>query len=255
MWYKKIIEKKGREKIVMVTAYDYQTAKILDECNIDLILVGDSLGMVFQGHKDTKSVRLEHMIYHTECVARGVKNTPVLSDMPVNTHNTVDEAIRNAEKLIEAGAAGVLIEGYKPHIVREVVSVGIPVISHLGILPQTEDIIKVKGKTPEERKMLIDNALDMEEAGIFALALELVVEDVAREITNKLRVPTIGVGAGRYCDGQVLVINDLLGYDYDFSPKFLKRYADLRSVIKKAVIKFRDEVRRGLYPSEEYVYK
>ena len=255
MWYKRIIDKKGREKIVMVTAYDYQTAKILDECGIDLILVGDSLGMVFQGHKDTKNVRLEHMIYHTECVARGVKNTPVLSDMPVNTHNTVDEAIKNAEKLIEAGAAGVLIEGYKPHVVREVVSVGIPVMSHLGILPQTEDVMRVKGRTPEERKILVSNAMEMEETGIFALALELVVEDVAREITDKLKIPTIGVGAGRYCDGQVLVINDLLGYDYDFSPKFLKRYADLRAVIKDAVIKFRDEVRRGLYPSEEYIYR
>jgi len=247
--------KKGREKIVMVTAYDYQTAKILDTCGIDLILVGDSLGMVIQGHKDTKKVTIDHMVYHTECVSRGARNNPILSDMPVNTHDTVDKAIINAEKLIDAGAKGVLIEGYNPEVVKEVTSIGIPVMGHLGIFPQTETKMRVKGRTKKERINLIKSALGLEEAGIFALALELVVEEVGKEITEKLDIPTIGVGAGRYCDGQVLVINDLLGYDYEFSARFVKRYTDLRTIIIEAVTKFRDEVKKGIYPGEEHVYR
>ena len=250
----KIRQKKGKEKIVMLTAYDYQTAKILDEVGIDLILVGDSLGMVVQGHKDTKSVTMADMIYHTKAVARGAKKTPIIGDMPINTYNTPEQALANAKKFIEAGAHSVKIEGNKPEVVKALLNAGIPVQGHLGMLPQTADAYKVRGKTPEEAEQIFKDALELDKLGVFSIVLECVPESLAKRITEAVKAPTIGIGAGKYCDGQVLVINDMLGMDLSFKPKFVKRYAELYTVIKNAVAKFVEEVSNGVYPDEEHAY-
>lgn len=250
----KIRQKKGKEKIVMLTAYDYQTAKILDEVGIDLILVGDSLGMVVQGYSDTKSVTMADMIYHTKAVARGAKKTPIIGDMPINTYNTPEQALANAKKFIEAGAHSVKIEGNKPEVVKALLNAGIPVQGHLGMLPQTADAYKVRGKTPEEAEQIFKDALELDKLGVFSIVLECVPESLAKRITEAVKAPTIGIGAGKYCDGQVLVINDMLGMDLSFKPKFVKRYAELYTVIKNAVAKFVEEVSNGVYPDEEHAY-
>ncbi|MEM3725743.1 MAG: 3-methyl-2-oxobutanoate hydroxymethyltransferase [Candidatus Bathyarchaeia archaeon] len=250
----RIRQKKGKEKIVMLTAYDYQTAKILDEVGIDLILVGDSLGMVVQGYSDTKSVTMADMIYHTKAVARGAKKTPIIGDMPINTYNTPEEALTNAKKFIEAGAHAVKIEGNKPEVVKALLNSGIPVQGHLGMLPQTADTYKVKGKTPEEAEQIFRDALELDRLGVFSIVLECIPESLAKRITEAVKAPTIGIGAGKYCDGQVLVINDMLGMDLSFKPKFVKRYAELYTVIKNAVAKFAEEVSKGVYPADEHTY-
>jgi 3-methyl-2-oxobutanoate hydroxymethyltransferase len=250
----KIRRKKGKEKIVMLTAYDYQTAKILDEVGIDLILVGDSLGMVVQGYSDTKSVTMADMIYHTKAVARGAKKTPIIGDMPINTYNKPEQALANAKKFIEAGAHGVKIEGNKPEVIKALLNAGIPVQGHLGMLPQTADAYKVRGKTPEEAEQIFRDALELDKLGVFSIVLECIPESLAKRITEAVKAPTIGIGAGKYCDGQVLVINDMLGMDLSFKPKFVKRYAELYTVIKNAVAKFVEEVSNGAYPADEHTY-
>lgn len=250
----RIRQKKGKEKIIMLTAYDYQMSKILDEVGIDLILVGDSLGMVFQGHGDTKSVTLDDMLYHTKAVARGAKRTPIIGDMPINTYNTPEEAVENARKFIEAGAHGVKIEGNKPEIIKALLDAGIPVQGHVGMLPQTSEVYKVKGKKPEEAEQIFKDATELDRLGVFSIVIECVPEQLAKRITETVKTPTIGIGAGRYCDGQVLVINDMLGMDLAFKPKFVKRYAELYTVIKNAVLKFVEEVSTGVYPNEEHTY-
>jgi 3-methyl-2-oxobutanoate hydroxymethyltransferase len=249
-----IKQKKGKEKIIILTAYDYQTAKILDEMKIDLILVGDSLGTVFQGHSDTKSVTMEDMIYHTQAVARGVKNTPIIGDMPINSYNTAEDSLKNARRFLEAGAHGVKIEGNKPEVVKTLVRAKIPVMGHVGMLPQTAETYKVKGKTPEEAEKILQDAIQLDACKVFSIVLECIPESLAERITSHVRAPTIGIGAGKNCGGQVLVINDMLGLDKDFKAKFVKRYADLNAVIKDAVAKFRDEVLTGTYPDEEHTY-
>lgn len=246
--------KKGKEKIVMLTAYDYQTAKILDAVGIDIILVGDSLGMVFQGCKDTKSVTMEAMIYHTRAVARGAQNTPVIGDMPIHSYDTVEDALENARRFIKAGADGVKIEGNKPEIIKALIDEGIPVMGHVGLLPQTAEAYKVRGKTVEEAGKIFRDALEVDECGVFSIVLECIPESLAKRITENVKAPTIGIGAGKHCDGQVLVINDMLGFDDGFAPKYLKKYADLNEIIKNAVKRFRKEVRSGVYPDEEHTY-
>ncbi|MGQ9539234.1 MAG: 3-methyl-2-oxobutanoate hydroxymethyltransferase [Candidatus Bathycorpusculaceae bacterium] len=250
----KIRQKKGKEKIVMLTAYDYQVAKILDEVGIDLILVGDSLGMVFQGHSDTKSVTIDDMIYHTKAVARGVKRTPIIGDMPINSYNTPEEALANARRFIEAGAHGVKIEGNRPEIVKTLIAGGIPVMGHVGMLPQVADFYRVKGKKPEEAEQIFKDALELDMIGAFSIVIECVPESLAKKITESVKAPTIGIGAGKYCDGQVLVINDMLGMDLSFKPKFVKQYAELYTIIKNAVANFVKEVLTGKYPDEEHTY-
>ena len=250
----RIRQKKGKEKIVMLTAYDYQTAKILDEVGIDLILVGDSLGMVVQGYSDTKSVTMADMIYHTKAVARGAKKTPIIGDMPINTYNTPEQALANAKKFIEAGAHGVKIEGNKPEVVKALLNAGIPVQGHVGMLPQMADAYRVKGKKPEEAEQIFRDALELDRLGVFSIVLECIPESLAKRITEAVKAPTIGIGAGKYCDGQVLVINDMLGMDLSFKPKFVKRYAELYAVIKDAVAKFVEEVSNGVYPDDEHTY-
>lgn len=250
----KIRQRKGKEKIIMLTAYDYQMAKILDEVGIDLILVGDSLGMVVQGYADTKNVTMADMIYHTKAVARGAKKTPIIGDMPINSCNTPEDALKNAKKFIKAGAHGVKIEGNKPEVVKALINAGIPVQGHVGMLPQMADAYRVKGKKPEEAEQIFNDALELDELGVFSIVVECVPESLAKRITESVSVPTIGIGAGKYCDGQVLVINDMLGMDLSFKPKFVKRYAELQTIIKKAVSKFIEEVSTGTYPDKEHTY-
>ncbi len=241
-------------KIVMLTAYDYQTAKILDEIGIDLILVGDSLGMVVLGYKDTKSVTMEDMIHHTKAVAKGAINTPIIGDMPINSYNTVEDAVRNAKQLLEAGARGVKIEGNRPAIVDALMDEGIPVMGHLGLLPQSAERYQLKGKETAEAEKILADAVDLDKKGVMAIVLECIPKNLAKKITDAVKAPTIGIGAGIHCDGQVLVINDLLGIDEGFSPKYLKRYASLGKVIRNAVATFKEEVQNGTYPDEAHTY-
>lgn len=249
-----IRSKKGKEKIVMLTAYDYQMAKLLDEVGIDLILVGDSLGMVFQGMPNTKKVKMREMIYHTRAVARGTKKTPIIGDLPINTYRNPKEAIENAKKFLEVGAKGVKIEGNLPEVVKGLIEAKIPVMGHLGLLPQTAKKYGVRGKTEEEAEKILKDAKELESSGVFSLVLECIPENLAKKITQSLKIPTIGIGAGKYCDGQVLVINDLLGMDENFKPKFVKRYLNLSQLIKGAVAEFREEVKQGIFPGPEHTF-
>lgn len=250
----RILEKKNREKIVMLTAYDYQMAKILDQMSIDLILVGDSLGMVVQGHRNTKSVTMNNMIYHTLAVAKGVKNTPIIGDLPINSCNTIEDCLRNAKSFLASGANGVKIEGNKPKIVQNLVNAGIPVMGHVGMLPQTTEAYRVKGKTCQEAEKILHDSIELDACGVFSIVLECIPESLAKEITGQVKAPTIGIGAGKYCDGQVLVINDMLGLDDGFTPKFVKRYANLNVKVKSAISNFKEEVLRGKYPNKEHTY-
>ncbi|MCD6445844.1 3-methyl-2-oxobutanoate hydroxymethyltransferase [Candidatus Bathyarchaeota archaeon] len=249
-----IRRKKGEEKIVMLTAYDYQMAKILDETRIDLILVGDSLGMVVKGEKNTKNVAMEEMIYHTKAVARGAKKTPIIGDMPIKSCDTVEKALKNARKFLDAGAQGVKVEGNRPNVVKALINAGIPVMGHVGMLPQFSETYRVKGKKPEEAERIFNDALNLDKLGVFSIVIECVPESLGKRITESVKAPTIGIGAGKHCDGQVLVINDLLGMDESFKPKFVKRYANLNKIIKEAVNKFIEDVLTGKYPDEEHTY-
>jgi len=246
------LKKKG--KIVMLTAYDYQMAKILDETGIDLILVGDSLGMVVLGYQNTKSVTMEDMIHHTRAVARGTKNTPIIGDMPIDSYNTVEDALENAKQLLEAGAHGVKIEGNRPLTVETLVKEGIPVMGHVGLLPQSTDRFRLKGKKAMEAERILDDAIELDKMGVFAIVLECIPKNLAKKITETVNAPTIGIGAGIHCDGQVLVINDVLGFDEAFSPKYLKRYASIGREIRKAIVNFKDDVLNGKYPDEKHTY-
>jgi len=250
----KIRQKKGKEKIVMLTAYDYQIAKILDETGIDLILVGDSLGMVVQGHNNTKAVTMNDMIYHTKSVARGAKKKPIIGDMPINSCNTNETSLRNAKQFLEAGAHGVKIEGNAPEVVKALIDAEIPVMGHVGMLPQKAETYRVKGKNPEEAAEIFRDAMNLDKLGVFSIVLECIPENLARKITENVKAPTIGIGAGKYCDGQVLVINDMLGLDECFKPKFVKRYAHLNEVIKNAIADFMEDIFAGKYPDEEHTY-
>jgi len=245
---------KKKRKIVILTVYDYQIAKILDSIGIDLILVGDSLGMVVLGYKNTKSVTTQEMLHHTRAVARGAKNTPIVGDMPINSYNTQADALKNAKDFLNAGAHGVKIEGNKPEIIKALLNEGIPVMGHVGLLPQTAEKYRVRGKDEVEAEKIFSDALELDELGVFMIVLECVPESLAKRITETVETPTIGIGAGKYCDGQVLVINDMLGLDESFTPKYLKRYANLNHVIKQAVTKFKEEVLDGKYPDREHTY-
>jgi 3-methyl-2-oxobutanoate hydroxymethyltransferase len=250
----RIRRKKGREKIVVLTAYDYQMAKILDGTGIDLILVGDSAGMVVQGHSNTKRVTMNDMIYHVKTVAKGAKETPIIGDMPINSCNTVEDGLRNAKQFLEAGAHGVKIEGNRPEVVRALIDAGIPVMGHVGMLPQMAENYSVKGKEPEEAEDIFRDALNLAKLGVFSIVLECMPESLAKKITENVKAPTIGIGAGKHCDGQVLVINDMLGLDESFKPKYVKRYVHLNEVIKDAVARFVEEVSAGKYPDDEHTY-
>lgn len=250
----RIKQKKGKEKIIMLTAYDSQMARILDQTGIDMILVGDSSGMVVQGHKDTKSVTMADMIFHIKAVASRATSAPIIGDMPIHSCNTVENCLENAKKFVEAGANGVKIEGEKTDAIKALIKAGIPVMGHVGMLPQMAETYHVKGKKPEEAQEILQDALELDGLGVFSIVLECIPESLANTITNSVKVPTIGIGAGKDCDGQVLVINDMLGFDENFKPKYVKTYANLNKTIKDAVVKFIEEVSTGKYPDDEHTY-
>jgi 3-methyl-2-oxobutanoate hydroxymethyltransferase len=253
--------KQRGEKIAMLTAYDYSTAKIVDEAGIPLILVGDSLGMVVLGYESTIPVTMEEMLHHTKAVVRGTKQAMVIGDMPFMTyHISVDDALRNAARFIqEGGAQAVKLEGgvTVAEKVRRIVECGIPVMGHIGLTPQSIHQFggfKVQGKTPEAAARLLEDARALEEAGAFSIVLETIPAQLARLITTKVSIPTIGIGAGIDCDGQVQVINDILGSFTEFVPKHAKQYAKLTDVISKAVTQYDSEVKAGRFPTEKQSY-
>ena len=232
--------KSAGAKIAALTAYDYPTARLVDEAGANLILVGDSLGMVVLGYPDTTAVTLDDMIRHTGAVARGVKNAVIVTDLPIDTYRTPDEAVANARRLIAAGAQAVKLEGgaaLAPQI-RAVVTAGIPVLAHIGMLPQhirEEGGYKVKGRTAEEAADIRRDAAAVQEAGAFAVVMEIIIPGLAAEITADLPIPTIGIGSGEGCDGQILVLHDLVGLYPWFKPKFAKQRADTAAAITGAV--------------------
>ena len=254
--------KKNGEKLTMLTAYDYTTAKLLDESGVDSILVGDSLGMVVLGYDDTLSVTMEDMIHHSAAVARGAKNALVITDMPFMSYQTsVYDAVVNAGRLVkEGGAQAVKLEGgieFCEHI-KAIVKASIPVCAHIGLTPQSINAFggfKVQGKGKEEAQRLLDEARAVEEAGAFAVVLECVPAKLAKKISESISIPTIGIGAGAGCDGQVLVYQDMLAMYSDFKPKFVKQYAQIGSVMKDAFRQYIAEVKSGAFPSEEHTFK
>jgi 3-methyl-2-oxobutanoate hydroxymethyltransferase len=240
--------KKRGEKVTALTAYDYPTARLLDESGIDIILVGDSLGMVVLGYEDTTSVTLEEMLHHTRAVARGVKSALVVGDMPIHTFETPDQAVSTAKQFIDAGAQAVKLEGGVSHVahIEAITRAGIPYMAHIGMLPQhvrEQGGYKVKGKTQPEAEALIADALAVEKAGAFSVVLEIVVPEIARQITNAIGIPTIGIGSGEQCDGQILVTHDLIGLFPWFTPKFVSPEARVAEEIRKAARAFIERTR------------
>ncbi len=253
--------KKRKAKIPMLTAYDYMTAKIVDEAGVPLILVGDSLGMVMLGYESTIPVTMEEMIHHTKAVVRGAKKSLIIGDMPFMTyHVTVSDALYNAARFIQAGGAqAVKLEGGEivAEKVRRLVECGIPVMGHIGLTPQSVHQLggfKVRGKAAEEAKKLLNDARILEEAGAFAIVLECTPAPLSKLITEKLSIPTIGIGAGPDCDGQVQVVSDILGIYTEFVPKHAKQYARLAGEIKTAISSYVSEVKSLSFPTMEQSY-
>lgn len=254
--------KEQGKKITMLTAYDYTTAKILDNSGVDSILVGDSLGNVVLGYGSTISVTMEDMIHHSAAVSRGAKNSFVVTDMPFMSYQTsVYDAVYNAGRLMKEGCAeAVKLEGgvsFKEHI-QAIVKASIPVVGHIGLTPQSVNAfggMKVQGKNLEDAKRLLADIKAVEEAGAIAVVLECVPAKLAKFLSKQVSIPTIGIGAGNGCDGQVLVYSDMLGMDIDFSPKFVKKYANLSEVIEDSVKNYIKEVQSGVFPAKENTYK
>jgi len=255
--------KKARgEKIVALTAYDYPTAQILDEAGVDLILVGDSLGMVVLGYETTMPVTMDDMILHTKPVVRAARRAMVIGDMPYfSFHRSLEDSLSNAARFVkEAGADGVKIEGAAPSrlkLVEALVEAEIPVMGHVGLTPQSVNRLggfKVRGTEAEEARRIVRDALSLVQAGVFALILESIPLELARDVTERSSVPTIGIGAGPHCDGQILVFHDLAGYTKGYLPKFVKKYADLQSVLSAAVGAYGQDVRSGRFPDDAHSY-
>lgn len=240
---------KSKQKIVVLTAYDFPTAKLMDGI-VDIILVGDSLGMVVLGYENTIQVTMEDMLRATSAVARGAKNTLIVGDMPFGTYENEKDALKNAKLFLEAGAHAVKVEK-KPGIAAFLVKNGIEVMGHIGLTPQTITAFKIQGKDKESAEKIIEEAKSLDRAGCFSLVLECIPLALAETITKKIKIPTVGIGAGIHCDGQVLVTNDILGLYGDFKPKFLKRYAEVGNEMKKAFEEFAKDVREGKFPAEE----
>jgi 3-methyl-2-oxobutanoate hydroxymethyltransferase len=255
-------EKKIRkQKITMVTAYDYPTARILDQVEIDTILVGDSLGNVVLGYESTVPVTMDEMIHHCKAVSRGVKSGFIIGDMPFLSYQVNNEkAVENAGRFVkEAGCDAVKLEGGSDmaSTIKAIVRAGIPVCAHIGLTPQTATMLsgyKVQGKDAESAKLLIQSAKDLEDAGAFMIVFECIPDFLAARITEGLRIPTIGIGAGRDCDGQVLVYHDLVGLFERFTPKFVKQYLNLAPMIKEAIAQYKSDVESGLFPGPEHVF-
>jgi 3-methyl-2-oxobutanoate hydroxymethyltransferase len=243
------------QRIGMLTAYDYPTAKIADAAGTDIILVGDSLGMVVLGYPDTLSVTMEDMIHHTRAVVRGTQRALIVGDMPyMSYHVSIEESVRNAGKFIRAGAHAVKIEGGKPQRIRTVeamLDAEIPVMGHIGLTPQSVNVVggfKLQGKNADDARRLLDEAVALDRAGCFSIVLECVPEELASLITERVSVPTIGIGAGPACDGQVLVFHDLLGLYDGHTPKFVRRYANTAEDMRNAIVKYLEDVRSGRFP-------
>lgn len=254
--------KQAGQPIVCLTAYDALMARLFDEVGVDVILVGDSVGNVFQGHETTLPVTLEEMIYHTKAVVRGVRRGLVVTDMPFMSYQvSMEEALRNAGRIMKEGGAGaVKLEGggeWIAELVARMTSIGIPVMGHLGLTPQSIHQFgsyRTRGTEPREAEQIARDARLLEEAGAFAIVLEKIPAELARRITEQLTIPTIGIGAGVYCDGQILVSTDLLGLTVEFQPRFVRRYEQLAERIQQAVARYADDVRSRRFPSEEESY-
>ncbi len=254
----KIIEKKSKEKLTMVTCYDFPFARMVEESGVDMVLVGDSVGNVVLGYENTLPVTMDEMIHHTKAVKRGLRTPLLIGDMPFMSYQgSIEKAVENAGRFLkEGGAEAVKLEGGKDfrETIRAIVSSGIPVMGHIGLTPQF--IHEIGGyKVQKAEKKLKEDAEALVEAGVFAVVLECVPEGLAREVTEMIPVPTIGIGAGRFCDGQVLVLHDILGLIPTFRPRFVKRYENLYAKGLEALKNFVVEVKKGEFPSEEHVFK
>jgi 3-methyl-2-oxobutanoate hydroxymethyltransferase len=254
-------KKRAGKKITMLTAYDYPTGRFIDEAGMDCVLVGDSLGMTVLGYDSTVPVTMDEMIHHARAVRRGTKYAFLIGDMPFMSYQvSKEEAIRNAGRFMkEAGCDAVKLEGGDEvlEVTRAIVDAGIPVLGHLGLTPQTISKLggyKVQGKTAAAATKILEQALRLEEAGCFAIVLECVPDKVARLITQKLKIPTIGIGAGPDCDGQVLVTNDMIGLFDKFVPKFVKQYVKLSELLPDAFRRYREEVEKGAFPAKEHCF-
>ena len=250
------------KKLSMLTAYDYSMAKIIDESGVNGILIGDSLGMVIKGEEDTLSVTMDEVIYHTKAVKKGAKNALIVSDMPfLSYHVSIEQAVLNAGRLVkEGGASAVKLEGGANVAaqVKAIVDAQIPVMGHIGLTPQSVNAFggfKVQGKSEAAAKKLIEDAVLLEKAGAFSIVLEGIPEKVAELITNAVSIPTIGIGAGKHCDGQILVYQDMLGMFNDFVPKFVKQYANIGTIMKEAIGSYVNEVQEGTFPEEKHTFK
>jgi 3-methyl-2-oxobutanoate hydroxymethyltransferase len=258
-----ILKMKQRgEKITCLTAYDYSFARILDEAGVEILLVGDSLGCVVQGGQNTLAVTLDEMIYHTRAVVRGRKRALVIGDMPFMSYQVSrEQALQNAGRFVkEAGAEAVKVEGGVAvrDSIHAIVAAGMPVMGHVGLTPQSVHQFggyKIQGREKNRREAVMRDALAVEEAGAFAVVLEAMPLDLAQDITERLTIPTIGIGAGIHCDGQVLVIHDMLGLYEDFTPKFVKQFANIKSAVSGAVKEFIGEVKEKSFPAEEHSFK
>jgi 3-methyl-2-oxobutanoate hydroxymethyltransferase len=247
------------DRLVMVTAYDFPQGRAADAAGVDIVLVGDSLAMVVLGHPDTLSVTMDEMIHHTKAVRRGVKRALLVADMPYGSfHLGTEQAVGNAIRFIkEAGAQAVKIEGARPELVAALAAAEVPVMAHLGLTPQSLHRLggfKVQGRDEAARRFILDSALELEAAGAFSLVLECVPAGLAAEVTRRLTIPTIGIGAGSECTGQVLVYHDLLGMEERIAPRFVRRYAELGRLSREAIARFAEDVREGRFPAPEESY-
>ena len=253
--------KADKEKFSVLTAYDCYTAKYIDEAGVDIVLIGDSLAMVALGYENTNSVGVDEMKIFTQAVSRGVSRAMVITDMPfLSYHISVEDAVKNCGQMIKCGANGVKIEGgsdYIVSVIKRLTSVGIPVMGHLGFTPQFLNMLggyKIQGKTQEAAEEILNQAKRLEKAGVFSIVLEMVPEESAKYITERLTVPTISCGAGRYCDAQVLVCDDVFGKYPEFKPKFARKYGDMGKLIYECAKQYNDDVKSGKFPSEEEVF-
>ena len=247
-----IVQKKNKQKITVVTSYDYTMASLCDQ--VDILLVGDSAGMVMLGYENTTPVTMDQMCMFTEGVSNGRKNAIIVADLPNKSYENETDAVANSQRLINAGADAVKLEGRLPEIIKAIVKAGIPVMGHLGLLPQTAKKYSVQGKTENDAQILLEDSKALEDAGCFTIVYEMVASETMKKITESVSVPTIGIGCGKHCDGQVLVIHDMLGLYDKINPKFVKRYLSLSDSIRKAVSEYVDDVESQKFPAEENSY-
>ena len=254
--------KQAGEKITALTAYDFPTAKLMDEAGVDILLVGDSLGMVIQGRENTLGVTMDHMVYHTHCVSRGAKRAHVVLDLPFMSYQaSVEDAIRVSGMALKNGKAeAVKLEGGEElaGTVHALTSMGIPVMGHVGLMPQRVQKMggyKIQGRGKDEARHVLHDAMAIADAGAYCLVLEGIPLELAKKITEEIKIPTVGIGSGPHCDGQVLVCYDMLGMNPDFSPKFVKKYTNLHEQIRDAATRFIQEVRSGTFPTVEHSFQ